>query len=466
MGPACDAPEQLRRLIETGVDVVRVNFSHGAQDEQADRIRRVRAVGEHAGRHTPSLADLQGPKIRVGAMSGGGRDLSLGDAFWVEAGAESAAEDVIPMPHPEIVEALEPGDTLKFDDGRLMATVTETAGARRRVTIDIPGRLTDRKGVSIPGRSLPIAALTEKDRSDLDAALAADADYVALSFVQRPEDVAEAKALMKGRARVVSKIEKPSALEHIDAIVAESDAVMVARGDLGVELPMEQVPIAQRRIITAARRAGKPVIVATHMLQSMIEEASPTRAEATDIATAVYQGADAVMLSAETAVGRHPLTAVAVMDRVVRAIEEDIAGDSDGARAPTPAPLVFDDVYAFSKAVADLAGAAPCEAVAAFTESGATGFAIAWARPACPILVVTPNPASARAVSLAWGAEPVVRNEVTDFEDMLAQADDAARQAGARDGGRVILAAGLPIGVPGGTNLIHVFEAGDAHAAR
>lgn len=466
MGPASDSPDQLRRLFETGVDVVRVNFSHGEASEQAARIKRVHETAASIDRHIAVLADLQGPKIRVGKMSGGGRDLRFGKEIRIVAGKESDEEDVVPMPHAEIVAALEPGDTLKFDDGLMMATVEKADGDARICKIDIPGRLTDKKGVSIPGRALPVTALTEKDIADLEVALEAGADYVALSFVQTAQDVADAKARIKGRARVISKIEKPTAVRDIDAIVDLSDAVMVARGDLGVELPVEQVPIAQRRIIRAARRAGKPVIVATHMLQSMIQEATPTRAEATDIATAVYQGADAVMLSAETAVGRHPLTAVAVMERVIRAIEDDVNQGASHLGAAAPFDQPTNDAQAFGRAVSDLANAAPTVAVVAFTESGATGFTIAQARPQAPLLVVTPRPQSARAMGLVWGADAVVHSDCADVEALLVAADSAARAKGAPAGGRIVLAAGLPIGQPGGTNLIHVFEAGVIRATR
>lgn len=454
LGPATDAPGQLTRMVETGVDAVRLNFSHGDAQDHRNRADLVRQAEAQSGRFIPIVADMQGPKLRVGAMPGGGCALSVGGRYRIVMAAESQDADVIPLPHPEILQALKPGDALLFDDGRLRASVLEADGQSALIQAGTPGTLTDKKGVSVPGRELPLSAVTDKDRADLETALSLGADYVALSFVQRAEDVAEAKAIIGKGARVLSKIEKPLALQHLSAIIEQSDAIMVARGDLGVELSFEQVPIAQRRIIEASRAAGKPVIVATHMLQSMVEEAAPTRAEATDIATAVYQGADAVMLSAETAVGRHPLTAVAVMDRVVQAIEADMA---TAPMPPAPGPL--SEAKAVGRAVADLAQTLTADLAVAFSESGATGFALAEARPRCPLLLVTPHARAARAASLAWGVEARLGAEVADFDALVAQARAAALSALNQDTALIVLAAGLPIGLTGQTNLIHLVRA-------
>ena len=320
LGPKSSAPGTIQLLAEAGVDVFRLNFSHGEQAKHKRTCEAIRLVEEGVGRPLAVLADLQGPKIRVGKFPGGGLKLSMRGEYDLVVGDDTDAADTIPIPRKEILEVLEPGDTILADDGLLIFTVLE-AGAKPRVRAEVPGVLKDRKGFTVRGKALPVPALSDKDRSDLAFALEMDVDIIALSFVQSVADIEEARALVKGRAMIVAKIEKPAAIEHLEAIVAATDAVMIARGDLGVEFPPEDVPIIQRRIIRVSRDAAKPVIVATQMLESMIENAAPTRAEASDVATAIYQGADAVMLSAETAVGRHPATAVAIMNRIIRATE-------------------------------------------------------------------------------------------------------------------------------------------------
>src|SRR5690606_26453641 len=325
MGPASDPPERLAMLIEAGVDCFRLNFSHGGREDHARRMQTIRAAEMSADAPVAVFADLQGPKIRVGSFKDGEIKLRYNDIVTLEASDEPGSDKLIRLPHPDLVHALEEGDVLKLDDGKMQLTVVETGRTQHKARVDFGGVLTNQKGVNVPTRRIPISALTEKDREDLAFALDLGVDYIALSFVQHPEDIREARELIRDRAGVIAKIEKPSALAQLDEIVDLTDAVMVARGDLGVELPPEQVPIAQRKIIRTARAAGRPVIVATHMLESMIDAPTPTRAEASDVATAVYQGADAVMLSAESAVGRHPQSAVAIMDRIIRAVEDDDA---------------------------------------------------------------------------------------------------------------------------------------------
>jgi pyruvate kinase len=457
MGPASDPPERLAMLIQAGVDCFRLNFSHGGRDDHARRLAAIRAAEEKAGGTVGVFADLQGPKIRVGSFEGGEIKLRFNDVLTIEASKEQGAAGLIRMPHAELVNALEEGDVLKFDDGKLQVTVIERGRTQVKARVDHGGVLKNQKGVNVPTRRIPISALTPKDREDLAYALDLGVDYIALSFVQHPEDVEEAKALIGDRAGVISKIEKPSALTQIEAIVDISDAVMVARGDLGVELPPEMVPIAQRKIIRTARAAGKPVIVATHMLESMVEAATPTRAEASDVATAVYQGADAVMLSAESAVGRHPQSAVAIMDRIIRAVEDDSEYWSALPRDMTPPQATTADAIALSaRHIADVIG---CSAVVAYTATGSTAIRVARERPRCGVIGLTPFVDTARKLSLVWGVRSMVTEDVANVEEMVTKADAAVRQLGAAEtGDRVAIIAGIPFGRAGKTNTIRVLR--------
>jgi pyruvate kinase len=364
------------------------------------------------------------------------------------------------LPHPEIFQALRPGADLLLDDGRVRLTVERVAqdGADCRVVLG--GELSDRKGVNLPGVVLPISPITPKDRRDLNEALALGVDWVALSFVQRPEDLAEARKLIAGRAAVLAKIEKPSAIARLEEIVEVSDALMVARGDLGVECPLEQVPGLQKRIVRAARRAGKPVVVATQMLDSMVHAAQPTRAEVSDVATAVYDGADAVMLSAESASGEYPVAAVATMDRIAATVERDplYQGIMDAEHA-SPEATVADAITAAARQVANTIKVA---AVVTYTASGSTALRTARERPRAPILSLTPSPATARRLALAWGVQPVIAADATGFADMVDKACRAAFTQGfAKVGERVVIIAGIPFGTPGATNVLHIAWVGD-----
>ena len=457
MGPASDPPERLMMLIEAGVDCFRLNFSHGAREDHARRMAAIRDAEAKAGRPVAVFADLQGPKIRVGTFPDGHIKLSFSDELTIEASNEQGAEGLIRMPHPELVAALHAGDILKLDDGKMQLTVTGRNGAKVRARVDYGGVLKNQKGVNVPTRRIPISALTEKDREDLAFALDLGVDYIALSFVQHAEDVREARALIGDRAGVIAKIEKPSALTEIDSIVEASDAVMVARGDLGVELPPERVPIAQRQIIRAARAAGRLVIVATHMLESMVDAPTPTRAEASDVATAVYQGADAVMLSAESAVGRHPQSAVAIMDRIIRAVEGDAEYWSSLPRDMTPPQATTADAIALSaRNIADVIG---CSAVVAYTATGSTAIRVARERPRCGVVGLTPVQATARKLALVWGVRAKVTEDVENVEEMVDKADAAVRELGvAGPGDRVAIIAGIPFGRAGKTNTIRVLR--------
>jgi len=458
LGPASSTSESIRQLWEAGADVFRLNFSHGTHADHHARIETIRRLERECGRPIAILADLQGPKLRVGIFREGSVTLDAGQHFRLDTSAEAGDERRAPLPHPEIFAALAPGRELLLDDGKLRLRV-EACGADFADTVVVTGGvLSDRKGVNVPDALLPLSPLTPKDRRDLAFALELGVDWIALSFVQRPEDVAEARALVDGRAGVLSKLEKPAAIESLDAIVALSDAVMVARGDLGVELPPEDVPGLQKRIVQRCRRAGKPVVVATQMLESMVQAPTPTRAEASDVATAVYDGADTVMLSAESASGRYPLEAVAMMDRIVRRAErDDCYRQVMQAEAAIPGST---DADAISAAVCRITGILPVTAIAAYTSSGSTTLRIARERPLAPILSLTPDVATARRLVLAWGVHSVHTEDAADVEDMVAKAT-AIAEAGrfAAPGQALLVIAGMPFGVPGSTNLLRIVRA-------
>lgn len=457
LGPASDGPDRIRALANIGVDMFRLNFSHGSHEEHKKRLSHVRQAETLSGKMLPVLADMQGPKLRVGALKDGQINLKYGAEVQLICAEKTTEKNTIPIPHRELFSALKPGDDIMLDDGLVQLTLIAGTGTSAQVKVSVPGVLTDKKGINIPGRQLDIPALTKKDRKDLAFALECGVDYIALSFVQCAQDVKEARTLINGKAGIISKIEKPSALEELEEIIQLSDAIMVARGDLGVELPLEQVPVAQRRIIRLARRHGKPVIVATQMLQSMVTSATPTRAEASDTASAVYLGADAVMLSAESAVGKHPEAVVAIMARIIEAVEGD--------------EFYWDDIYsALGPAKADSSGAISlsarhtvdllgCKAILACTTTGATAFAISRERPRAPIIGITPNPATARRINLAWGVLAVVSPDYATFLELDQQASKIARQhAHLTTGDTVLLTAGIPMGQKGGTNTMKVIE--------
>jgi pyruvate kinase len=455
LGPASDPVERLMMLIQGGVDCFRLNFSHGAREDHARRYAAIREAERRFEKPVAIIADLQGPKIRVGEIAGGSVVLRMGTEIALEASNDPGDDKIVRLPHPELINALEPGDIVKFDDGRLQVTVTGKARGRIKAHVDFGGTLKSHKGVNVPSRRVPISALTAKDRADLSFALDLGVDFIALSFVQSADDVREARKLVGNRGGLVSKIEKPSALDELDEIIALSDAVMVARGDLGVELPPEQVPIAQRRIVRLARARGRPVIVATHMLESMIDAPTPTRAEASDVATAVYQGADAVMLSAESAVGRHPQTAVVIMDRIIRAVENDpdhwAALKGEVAR---PEPTASD---AISLSAWHIANVLDCATVVAYTQTGSTAQRLSRERPRCGIIGMTPNIDVARRLCLSWGVKSVVSDDASNTDDMVTKAEAIVRRMGAASAGdHIVIVAGVPFGRAGTTNTIRI----------
>ena len=455
LGPASSTPEMIEKLWRAGADAFRVNMSHGTQADRVELIKSIRALEKVAGRPMTILVDLQGPKLRVGKFAGGKIELVDGASFRLDRDATPGDATRVCLPHREVFAALKVGARLLLDDGKLVLRVTAKDDDWIETSVEVGGMLSDHKGLNVPDVVVPMAALTEKDRSDLAFALDQGVDWIALSFVQRPDDLAEARRLIGGKAALLAKIEKPAALERLEEIIEMSDAVMVARGDLGVELPPEAVPPAQKRIVETARRMGRPVVVATQMLESMITAPTPTRAEVSDVANAIYDGADAVMLSAESAAGAWPVESVAMMDRIARNVEADPGHAARIHFTETRADPTTAD--ALSEAAFDIARTVSAAAIICFTLSGSTARRISRERPNVPILVLTPKTETARRLGLLWGAHAVTTRDVNSFEEMVEKAKRMALRHGlAKGGDRVIVMAGVPFGTPGSTNVLHV----------
>jgi pyruvate kinase len=455
LGPATSTQAEIEGLFLAGVDVFRLNFSHGSHADHKKRYDIIRYIEQSTKRPIGVLVDLQGPKLRVGQFENGSVTLEPGQKFRFDLDAALGNAHRAPLPHPEILSALRPGVTLLLDDGKLRMRVRKAAKDAAECEVEIGGKLSDRKGVNVPDVVLPLSPLTKKDRADLTFALDLGADWIALSFVQRPEDVAEARKLIQGRARIISKLEKPAAIERLEEIVELSDAVMVARGDLGVEMPAEDVPGLQKRIIAACRLAGKPVVVATQMLDSMVNAPTPTRAEASDVATAVYDGADAVMLSAETASGAYPLESVSMMNRIAERVERDpfYRRILEAQRLDHYAT----ESDAISQAAAQVAQTLSAAAIVTYTTSGSTGLRMARERPAVPILCLTSKLETARNMALVWGTHCVVTADLKRFSEMAEKATRIAlREDFAKAGERIVVTAGVPLGTPGSTNILRV----------
>ena len=456
LGPASSDEAMLKALFEQGVDVFRLNFSHGTQDDHARRLATVRRLEQQYQRPIGVLLDLQGPKLRLGTFEGGKAVLDTGAAFRLDMDLSPGDARRAPLPHPEIFAALADGTELLLDDGKLRLRVERHGAGFAETRVVVGGTISDRKGVNVPSVVLPLSPLTPKDRDDLAFGLQLGVDWVALSFVQRPEDIEEARALIGDKAWIMAKIEKPAAMEQLDGIVALCDGLMVARGDLGVELPPERVPEMQRRIVQACRRAGKPVVVATQMLESMIQSPAPTRAEVSDVANAVYEGVDAVMLSAESASGRYPREAVAMMDRIIARVEASPSYRPGIEATHQPAEATTADaVCASLRQVAELLRPA---ATVTYTASGFSALRAARERPAVPLLSLTPSPHTARRLAMAWGVHAVqVEDNVHDVDEMLQRAGQTAQSEGfATAGDDIVVVAGLPFGRAGSTNLLHV----------
>ncbi len=458
LGPASSDRETIRNLFHAGVDVFRLNFSHGLPADHAARMVILRELEAETGHPIGVLADLQGPKLRVGTFADGPIQLVEGQTFRLDLDAHPGNAERVNLPHPEIFAALVPGAELLLDDGRLRLKVEQCDRESAVTRVLVGGRLSERKGVNVPGVLLPISALTPKDLRDLQTALDLGVDWIALSFVQRPEDVTEARALIGDRARIVVKLEKPSAIDRLDEIIAQTDAVMVARGDLGVEMPAEQVPAIQKRVVRACRAAGKPVIVATQMLESMIESPVPTRAEASDVATAIYDGSDAVMLSAESAAGKHPVAAVAMMNRIIEGTEADPLYRQLIDASHTPAvPGKSDAAQAVCCAMRHAASLLKAAAIVCFTSSGLTSLRAARERPEAPVLSLTPSLEAARRLTLVWGVHSVHIADVADVAQSTSTACAVAqREHFASPGQTLVIIAGMPFGRAGTTNLLRI----------
>ncbi|MDF3836280.1 pyruvate kinase [Cupriavidus basilensis] len=458
LGPASTAPEVIDALFEAGADVFRLNFSHGSHEDHRQRLDTIRSVEHERGRPIGVLLDLQGPKLRIGAFADGPIRLEAQAKFRLDLDRDMpGSTSRVSLPHPEIFAALHEGTELLLDDGKVRLRVDQCGADFAETTVMNGGTLSDRKGVNVPGVVLPLSAMTEKDRRDLDFGLTLGVDWIALSFVQRAEDIQEIKDIVKGRAGIVAKLEKPAAIQSLEAIVAAADAVMVARGDLGVEMPAELVPSLQKQIVRACRKAGKPVIVATQMLESMIASPVPTRAEASDVATAVYDGADAVMLSAESASGRYPVEAVRMMDSIITRTESDPLYHDAIQASHTPPRAEAADAIGY--AVRHVASLLKVPATAAYTSSGYSALRMARERPEVPILGMTPRIATARRLALAWGVHAVLCHEVIDVLEMTELACRTALKEGFGQAGEsIVISAGLPFAVAGTTNLLRIAQ--------
>ena len=458
LGPASADRATIEALVRAGADVFRLNFSHGTHADHRERYELVRAVEADLRRPIGVLLDLQGPKLRIGTFAEGPVRLEEGAAFRLDLHADGPGDaHHVQLPHPQIFEVLAPGVELLLDDGKLRLQVLRCTAGQAHTRVINGGLLSDRKGVNVPGVVLPMSALTEKDQADLDFGLSLGVDWVALSFVQRAEDIEQVKAIVQGRAAIVAKLEKPAAIDALESILAATDAVMVARGDLGVEMPAEQVPAIQKRIVRACRRLGKPVIVATQMLESMIGAPVPTRAEASDVATAIYDGADAVMLSAESASGKFPVESVAMMARIIAQTEADPHYRDALEASHTPASANVAD--AIGSAARSVAGLLDVAAMVAYSATGSSALRIARERPRTRIIGMAPSLAVARRLALVWGVTPVHCADVNSVGEMTQLAQQTAVAQGfARPGQTIIIAAGLPFATVGSTNLLHIAQ--------
>ena len=460
LGPASGDRTMIGRLFAAGADVFRINMSHTSHGRMRELVGMIRSVEAENNRPIGILVDLQGPKLRLGAFKNDAATIDKDQDFVFDTDLAPGDSTRVHLPHPEIFAAIKPGDTLLIDDGKLRLQATETSPQRIVARVEVGGKVSNRKGVSLPDTVIPLAALAPKDLGDLEAALDAGIDWVALSFIQRPEDIAEAKKITRGRAAVMAKIEKPQAVTRLNDILDLADALMVARGDLGVEMPLEKVPGVQKEMTRACRRAGKPVVVATQMLESMIASPVPTRAEVSDVATAIFDGADAVMLSAESAAGQYPIEAVATMNRIAEQVESDaIYLPSLHVLHTEPESTGADAIAAATRQVAETLDLA---AIVCWTSSGSTGLRVSRERPRSPIVAISPIVAAGRKLSVVWGIHCVIAEDARDQDDMVERACRLAFKEGfAKAGQRIIIVAGLPLGTPGATNMMRIAFVGD-----
>ncbi len=464
LGPASSDRSAIASLFQAGADVFRINMSHTSHERLRELVATIRDVESEYGRPIGILLDLQGPKVRIGSFAVNPAGLVKGESFALDADPTPGDARRVHLPHPEIFAVIEPGHPLLLDDGKIRLVATDVTRGRIVTRVEVGGSLSDRKGVSLPKTTIPFSALAEKDRSDLEAGLDTGIDWVALSFIQRPENIAEAKKITRGRAAVMAKIEKPQAVSRLGEIMDLADALMVARGDLGVEMPLEKVPGVQKKMTRTARGAGKPVVVATQMLESMITSPVPTRAEVSDVSTAIFEGADAVMLSAESAAGKYPVEAVATMNRIAEEVERDpLYRTIIQAQRADPEATGSDAIAAAARQIAETL---ELSAIICWTSSGATGLRVARERPNSPIVAISPNVSTGRRLSLVWGVHCIVAEDARDLDDMVERACRLAFKDGfAKAGQRVIIVAGFPLGTPGATNMLRIAFLG-ADAAR
>lgn len=455
LGPASSDIEMMAKLFEAGADVFRLNFSHGTHEDHKKRYDDIRTLEKRYGRPIGVIGDLQGPKFRVGMFENDSVDLETGQNFRVDLSNDLGDKTRVELPHPEVFKALSVGTNLLLNDGRIRLKVIEFDDNHAVTEVITGGALSNHKGLNLPDAVIDVSPLTAKDREDLRFALDLGVDWIALSFVQRPEDVVEGRKLVAGRAGILVKLEKPSAIKHLDEIIELSDSLMVARGDLGVESPPEDVPAHQKLIIRSCRLAGKPVIVATQMLESMIDAPTPTRAEASDVATAVYEGADAVMLSAETAAGDYPVEAVNMMNRIIKRVEQDpIFEEMMAAQRQDPESTAADAITAAARQCASTISAA---AIVTFTSTGSTTLRAARERPEVPIICCTPRTGTARRLALIWGVHCVFTEDASSFREMVTKSIKiASEEEFASAGDRLIITAGVPFGTPGATNILRI----------
>jgi pyruvate kinase len=455
LGPASSDKSVIASLFRAGADVFRINMSHTTHERMRELVAAIRAVEDEHERPIGILVDLQGPKLRVGTFATNPAVLTVGTTFALDVNSAPGDATRVHLPHPEIFAAIEPGHRLLLDDGKVRLVATEVTADRILTRVEVGGKLSDRKGVSLPDTTVPFSALAEKDRSDLEAALDAGIDWVGLSFIQRPEDIAEAKKITRGRAAVMAKIEKPQAVHRLDEIMDLADSLMVARGDLGVEMPLEKVPGVQKQMTRITRRAGKPVVVATQMLESMIASPVPTRAEVSDVSTAIFEGADAIMLSAESAAGQYPVEAVATMNRIAEEVERDpIYRTIIGTQRADPEATGADAIAAAAREIAETL---ELSAVICWTSSGSTALRVARERPKSPIVAISPRLSTGRRLSLVWGVHCIVAEDAYDLDDMVERACRLGFKDGfAKAGERVIIVAGVPLGTPGATNMLRI----------
>jgi pyruvate kinase len=460
LGPASSDRDVIARLFNAGADVFRINMSHTGHARMRELAASIRSVEAENDRPIGIMVDLQGPKLRLGAFKNDVAEIDKGQDFIFDTDPAAGDSTRVNLPHAEIFAAIKAGDTLLIDDGKLRLQAIEAGPHRIVARVEVGGKVSNRKGVSLPDTVIPLAALAPKDIADLEAALDVGVDWVALSFIQRPEDIAEAKKITRGRAAVMAKIEKPQAVARLDDILELADALMVARGDLGVEMPLEKVPGVQKDMTRACRRAGKPVVVATQMLESMIASPVPTRAEVSDVATAIFDGADAVMLSAESAAGQYPVEAVATMNRIAEQVENDaIYLPSLHVLRTDPEATGADAIAAATRQVAETLD---LSAIVCWTSSGSTGMRVSRERPQSPIVAISPIVATGRKLSVVWGIHCVIAEDAHDQDDMVERACRLAFKEGfAKPGERIIVVAGVPLGTPGATNMMRIAFVGD-----